>query len=273
MNKKNLEIAGAATLILAFFGLLFWYVSTHPAPKPYVPDTTVIGAHPETKTPVTSGTKTITEHATYYDIRAAYPSATPLAASVGTEANAKAIASMKGFEENMIDAFKENGDFANLSHDEVQMRGLDQKRAAFDITYSTKTGKETVSYIFTMQADTLGAHPTTYFRTFTFNTQTGESLTLGDLFVPTSNYLAILSAEARNKLPATIASMAGSSSDTAAIQSGTTPDADNFQNWFIEGDSLVLIFPPYQVAAYSLGAVTLHLPLSAFKTNLKAEYR
>jgi len=54
---------------------------------------------------------------------------------------------------------------------------------------------------------------------------------------------------------------------------GTTPDADNFQNWYVEGTTLVLLFPPYQVGPYSLGVVSVPIPLSELGTNLNPDFK
>ncbi len=54
------------------------------------------------------------------------------------------------------------------------------------------------------------------------------------------------------------------------LNSGTTAKVENFQDWYIDGTSLVIIFPPYQVAAYAAGEQTVTIPfsqLTALKVN------
>lgn len=272
MNIKT-EIIGAIALGVIILGLVLWYMSEHPAPY--------IVNHTGTSTPqnvggTNNGQLNLNESAAYYDITAVYPASTPLKKSAGATADAKAVEIMKQFEINTILAFKEQGNFDHLSHDDIQMMGLDQRKESVEIKYEVKSGPRTVSYVYTIYQDTLGAHPNTYFRTFTFDSRTGEGLDIPDFFVAGTNYLSILSTAARKALPASIAAREGVSVkdlDADYMNRGTTPDADNFQNWYIEGSSLVLVFPPYQVAPYSAGVQMVSIPFSQFGTSLNAKYR
>lgn len=262
MNSKP-AIFGAIILGILILGLVLWYVTEHPAP--YINHPTA------TSTPAgTVGTASapghLTEHAAYYDIDTAYPTATPLKGTAGATADAKAIAIMKGFDQNSIDAFKEDGNFANLTQEDIHMQGLDQGRSySLQITYKVYESAHTVSYVYVLYEDTLGAHPNSYYRTFTFDKKTGAGLELGDLFVPNTDFVTTLSTISRKLLPSIEAKEQGSSLEEVATQmitDGTTPDADNFLNWYVDGTNLVLVFPPYQVSAYALGTQIVTIPLS-----------
>ena len=61
--------------------------------------------------------------------------------------------------------------------------------------------------------------------------------------------------------------------DVDYIRQGVTPEALNFQSYAIEGDALVLIFPPYQVAPYAAGTQEVSIPLSQLKEILKPAYQ
>jgi hypothetical protein len=61
--------------------------------------------------------------------------------------------------------------------------------------------------------------------------------------------------------------------DTSYIETGTTPDPNNFQIFYFEGDYLVIVFPPYQVGPWVLGTQTIRIPRSELSAELKAEYR
>lgn len=216
----------------------------------------------------------IEEHATYYDIDFAYPSATPLL-SVSADANAKAVASMKASLQDTADQFKKDGNFSNLTHDDIQMMGLDQRKEALGAEYKAYAGSRTVSYVFEIYEDTLGAHPNAYYRTFTFDTKTGAPLALADLFAPGANYLGLLSDIASQQLPAIVADreqVSVSDVDTDYLHSGISPEPESFQDWYIQGGKLVIVFPPYQVGPYALGTIELPIPLSQL-SSLKAEYR
>ena len=205
------------------------------------------------------------EHAQYYDIAANYATSTSLA----EPANTNAVALMENFVGGTIAQFKTDGNFANLTPEDIKMMGFDQgRKETLQIVYLIASSPHTVSYIFTIYEDTLGAHGNTFFHTFTFDTSTGISLALADVFLPGADYLDALSSLARAKLPAII----GPGADTDFITNGTVPDEKNFANFFFDGQDFVILFPPYQVGPYTAGPQTLRIPLSELSTILKPNY-
>ena len=266
-------IIGGLVVAVVILGGVIWYMATHPAPAVPAPTDTATSTTPGTTTTPT----TLNESAAYYEIKAAYPLSTNLRASASASADAKAVEVMKQFEVNTIDGFKEQGNFDHLTAEDITMLGFDKgRKESLDITYQGKTGAHTVSYLYTIVEDTLGAHPNTFFRAFTFDAKSGEGLDIGDIFAPGVNYLSILSMQSRKLLPATIAAREGikaSGVDTAYIARGTTPDADNFQTWYLEGSNMVIVFPPYQVAPYAAGAQTVTIPLAQIATSVAAGYK
>ena len=210
------------------------------------------------------------ERAPYYDIAVNYASSTPLLGKVGASADAAAVALMKRFVSDTVAQFKTDGNFADLTAADIKTTGLSQSRKeTLEIKYLIASSPRTVSYIFTTYEDTLGAHGNTFFRTFTFDTSTGALLSLADLFAPGSDYLSRLSSISRAELPAII----GDSAATSFIASGTTPSDKNFENFFLDNASLVILFPPYQVAPYSAGPQTLRIKAADLANFLKPEYR
>ncbi len=255
-----------AVIILIVAGLGLWYVLTRPAPA-----ITPIGESPDA--PNALGKAHITDKGPYYDIDAAYPTGTPLAESASAEADAKAVASMKAFETEAIAQFKEDTGVTSLTAEDIQVQGLSKDRYyALGIDYKTYSSLVTLSFVYLIYADTLGAHPNAYYRTFTYDANTGAELSIDDLFA-SSDYLAVLSNEARTRLPALLEARLGSSPDPDMLAAGTTPDAANFQTFYLEGPDLVLIFPPYQIAAYAAGTTELRIPRSALGNALKPEFR
>ncbi len=178
---------------------------------------------------------------------------------------------MKAAMQEVATQFKTDGNFANLTHDDIQMMGLDQNKMALSSEYKTYTGARTVSYVFVVYEDTHGAHPNAFYQSFTFDTKTGDELSLGNLF-SSPNYLSLLSSRARSDLPAIIKKMSGSEGDLTYMQSGTEPTVANFQTFAIDGTSLKLIFSPYQVGPWALGTVIDPIPLSALSSSLKSQY-
>ena len=214
-----------------------------------------------------------TEHAPYYDIAANYASSTPLTGV----ANTAAVALMQKFVSDTITQFKTDGNFANITPADIKTMGFDTgRKESLQITYLIGSSGRTVSYIFTVYEDTLGAHGNTFFHTFTFDTnpstpsgQAGVPLALADLFTPGAPYLDELSGIARAKLPGVI----GQDADVTFINDGTTPDTKNFQTFFFDNAYLVFLFAPYQVAPYSAGPQTLRIPIASLTSVLKPEYR
>lgn len=265
-SVRTLELAGAALIFLILLGMSIWYMATHQAPRP-----SALPGIAATSTPaqVALPPQSIEEHATYYDIETSYPAQTSLKATAGTKTDAAAVASMKSFIESTIADFKREGNFANLSHDDIQMMGLDQRKESLVIEFKEQSGAGTISYLYSIYLDTLGAHPNAFYRTFVFDAKTGSELTLGNLFLPKTAYLARLSALSREKLMASLGEMA----DADYIKDGTKPETDSFQSFSIDGANLVLTFPPYQVAPYAAGTQTVSIPFADLADILKPAYR
>lgn len=261
---RRAEVLGAAGLIFLVLGLTLWYMATHEAPAPYGTPVELAATTAQPLPP-----QVFEEHGQYYDIETTYPGETVLKESAGEEADRKALRAMESFVDETIADFKKQGNFDNLTPEDIQLMGLSEDRKeALTINYEERSGNATVTYVFTLFLDTLGAHPNTFYRTFTFDRVTGGELKIQDLFLPKSDYLKRLSAIAEFELSKSLKDV----TDIDYIRQGVTADALNFQSFAIEGPDLILIFPPYQVAPYAAGTQTVTVPLSQFKDILKPEY-
>lgn len=184
---------------------------------------------------------------------------------------------MRGFLAEEIIAFKENSGLNSLTPQDIALFGLGgERKYAYGAEYRTFTGDHTVSYVFDIYVDTLGAHPNGYHKTFTFDLETGAELSVWSLFLPETNYLEILSQIARSELPESIATKSGipvSDVNIDYINDGTTPMQANFDDFYFDGDDLVVIFQPYQVGPWVIGTQELRIPKSALVNILKSEYR
>lgn len=213
---------------------------------------------------------TVSDHGQFYDIDATYPAKTPL-----TENDAAAVALMRTFIETSATEFKTQGNFAHMTPEEVSWYA-DGRKQALDITYKAYASAHTISYVFQIYADTLGAHPNTYYRTFTFDMTTGAPLELSALFTDGAPYLETLSTIARKELPPVLAERSNISVnevDMEYLESGTLPVATNFQFFYLDGTTLVIIFPPYQIGPYVLGTQELRVPTGSIATILKPAYK
>jgi hypothetical protein len=267
MDTKRIGGVVGALLVLA---ILVWGLSlvAHPMSP------AAIG-----KSPILGGTATstteyeYTEDVPYYTIDVLYPRKTPLSSPAADLAARTTI-------ENAIAAgiaqFKQDGNFANLTPEDIQMQGLGPDRKyALAYTYKEYEGGNTVSEAFTIYEDTLGAHPNTFYRMFVFDKQ-GNVLTLEDLFIPGSQYLERLSSEAYTQVVAQLAQKTGAQPTPDMLntaRTGTEPSSDAFQFFYIDSDTLHLLFPPYQVAAYAAGSFDVAIPLSQLSDILNPDYQ
>lgn len=260
--QKSLPLI-AAVIILIAVGVGLWYLfskSTPPIPLP--------GGQTATTTPERVHNE---ESGAFYQIDTYYPSKTPLA---GT-GDASAVAVMKIFVEKEAANFKEiaETDGGSLA---AEFPEFADRKYTLEADYDMYEDARTVTYAYHMYADTLGAHPNAYYRTFTFDKKSGDALHLEDLFIAGTEYLSALSTESRKILVAHIAEASGVSEDQIdreMLDAGTTPFGDNFQNFYFENDVLVIIFPPYQVGPWALGTQEARIPKATLKSILKVEYR
>jgi hypothetical protein len=262
-SARRAEVLGAGALILALLAFTLWYMATHRAPDPFLSD--AASSTPEALPP-----GAYEEHGTYYDISATYPAETPLKATAGAEADARAVSAMERFVDGTVRDFKNQGNFDTLTDSEAAFMGLSEERKeSLSRAYEEMQGTATASYVYLIALDTLGAHPNAFYRTFTFDLATGAELSVDDLFLPRTDYLKRLSAFAEFELGKAL----GEFADADYIKQGTTPESVNFQAFAIDGDALVLIFPPYQVAPYAAGTQRVSIPLAQLAEVLKPEYR
>lgn len=118
------------------------------------------------------------------------------------------------------------------------------------------------------------AHPFHQHRVLNFDVGQNKVLKLSDLFQPHTNYLGAIAAYSIKKLneplkinkdnmPKEIIQMR-----EGMIKEGAAPRPDNYKNWNIQSDSLLITFDEYQVAPYSDGALEVEIPFSALKSVL-----
>ncbi|MCI0597576.1 RsiV family protein [Candidatus Parcubacteria bacterium] len=243
-------------LILVGAGLILWLTLQ---PKEEVPQ-----AAPS----ATGSRKCVADTGPYHSIETCYPSETSLKRSAGEMADREAVLTLRGFTEHEAELFKKDY-VETLADEDIEVIGLGGERIyTLEVDYEMYESSASVSYVYHGYVDTLGAHPNVYFRTFTFDMQTGQELLLGDLCVGT-DYLSVLSKSSRELLRAAL----GENASEETLLAGTTPDAQNFQNFYLENGDLVIVFAPYQVGPWSIGTQEVHIPRIDSEAMLKAEYR
>lgn len=208
----------------------------------------------------------VDEHAAYYDVAATYPTETPLSERAGRAA----VDTMRSFINSTIAQFKIDGNFSNLTEEDIVMLGyVDGRKQTLQIGYVSAASPHTVSYVFTIYTDSLGAHGNTDFKTFTFDSQTGALLGLSDLFTSSAPHLERLSRISRERLAESLEVP----TDDLMLVTGTEQTVANFSHFFLDDTSLVLLFPPYAVAPYAAGSQTLAIPRSELAALLRPEYQ
>jgi hypothetical protein len=258
----TLKQIGWALGILVVLALVFGWLASFS--KPMAP------AHEEATSPILHGTATTTGDFEYaeagdgYKIDIIYPSKTGLAA----DADLRARTAMEQGLAGIVQDFKSNA-ATSLTPDELTRLQSMGTYYALSMEYKPYHGSTTVSYEFDVYEDTGGAHPNGYFKTFVFD-QSGNELKLADLFVPGSDYLQKIAAAATAQVTKQLqAGLEQQDVSGAIFKEGLAPTDDNFQNFVIDNNDLVVLIPPYQVAAYVAGSFEIRIPLSQLVNELK----
>jgi hypothetical protein len=97
------------------------------------------------------------------------------------------------------------------------------------------------------------AHPGLYSLTLNYDLASGRELALGDLFLPASHYLEAISKYC-------IAELSKQPFFDEAFATGADPTPENYRNWNITPDGLLITFDEYQVAPYAAGPQTVIVP-------------
>jgi hypothetical protein len=102
------------------------------------------------------------------------------------------------------------------------------------------------------------AHPYGLSRAVNFDLNQGRDLGLAELFRPGSDYLGRISSYCMTQL---------ASRDIAfdAANEGAAPTLENYRNWNITADGLLVTFDEYQVAAYAAGPQVVLIPYAVLR--------
>jgi hypothetical protein len=241
-------------LVVVVLVAIAWGLSFLHAPQTASQET----QHALSGQPTAQGDYLYSDNAAYYDIEVHYPAHTALTG----EADSKARLLIEQELAADIEQFKSDGNFANLTPEDIQIQGLGgDRKYSYGAEYKEFTSGSTDSFLFVIYEDTLGAHPNGYFKSYVFD-KNGKALAINDLFTPGSNYLARLAQASETQIKAQLNDRLGADASSSVFADGYAPSEQNFQNFIIDGDTLHVYFPPYQVAAYAAGAFDVAIPLS-----------
>lgn len=115
------------------------------------------------------------------------------------------------------------------------------------------------------------AHPNNYSTTLNYDVRNGKKLALADLFNPKAAYLKAISDYCLKDLKEQEKKDKDSMLSDDMMQSGASPQADNFKAWTITTQGLWITFDPYQVAPYAAGPQRVLIPYAALKELIKPD--
>lgn len=129
----------------------------------------------------------------------------------------------------------------------------------YDASFIRSGHNHILSVRFTLQGYLAGmAHPFHRHRVINFNLDAEQNVSLSDLFETDSDYLTMLEAYSRYILGRRLR-------DIDMIKTGTQANAQNFRNFNIKPNGLLITFDESQVAAYVDGAQTVLVPYTVLK--------
>ncbi len=103
------------------------------------------------------------------------------------------------------------------------------------------------------------AHPGTHMRTVTYDLDAGSDVRMEQLFLPGSNYLEKIANYC-------IAQLSSRNIGFEPNSNGAQPLPENYGNWNITADGLLITFDEYQVAAYAAGPQEVSVPYSELQS-------
>jgi len=263
MSTKQIlySLGGLVVLGLIFAGISS--LTTPPAAAPTAGDkSAILGG-----TLGSDGAYHYSDDSQYYRIDADYPARTGLADA----ADLKVRTTIEQELAAQIATFKSDSGLDVLTPQDAEIQGLtNERKYALALEYMPLTSSTTVSFAYQVYADTLGAHPNLYYKTFVFD-QDGNRLALGDVLKDNPNWLEelslLVSQDVTAQLKARLADSLPQGDEGADVTDsifaeGLAAKEENFKNFVVDGDSLVILIPPYQVAAYAVGPFEVRIALS-----------
>lgn len=103
------------------------------------------------------------------------------------------------------------------------------------------------------------AHPNPFTRVLNFDLNTGQPIALGEVFKPSVDYLTTLSNYCKRVL---------NRRGMLMFPEGADPKPENYQNWTMGRNNLVITFDVYQVAPYAAGPQECQVPLAFLRRQL-----
>ncbi len=253
--KQTLSALGILIVLGGAVG--FWASRTTPAP--------VAEQHILMGTKTADGDYQYSEQTDCFAIKANYPAATGLGAAADVKAREMIETRLK----HEIDQFKADNDVSSRDPEQTKALGIcGERKFTLEMTYKKYSGSNSVSYFYTVYADSLGAHPNAYFITFVFD-ENGKVVSIQDVLrtADLTELSLLVSTDVQKQLIARLGDSLpvgaeGPDVTGAMFPEGVAAKEDNFKNFVIDGDTLAIEIPPYQVAAWAAGSFEVRIPLA-----------
>lgn len=131
----------------------------------------------------------------------------------------------------------------------------------FDIFFNTYEGEngKYIAFVFYISMDTGLAHPNSYIWSVVYDIKKKEIINIESLVKKYSNFLVNISEFSYNILSQDAKIKSSGAIDM--LKKGTRPTKENFRNFVIDKDKLIIFFEKYQVAPYVLGEFKVEIPV------------
>lgn len=124
------------------------------------------------------------------------------------------------------------------------------------IYYKEYDSVKYLSYVFFTEIFTGGAHPSHDIWTINYDKDKNKIINIGDLIKEDNNILNKLSMISRKRLVYNKRIV-----DTNMLNSGTIPNKNNFSNFILTDNDIIIYFKEYQIAPYSSSYFELNISL------------
>lgn len=201
----------------------------------------------------TISSRAVKENTENYSINVSYPAIT----LENKEAQDKINQEIESIVNSEVSFFKD-------AHDEMGTTGMDWMVSALNMDYgvSLLTNK-TISILFTKDRYISGAaHPIMGYDVLNYDLKNNKQISLADIFKDYPDYLEKISEYCKQILAVKVG-------EFGLNEDGVSADEENFKKFIIKDNSVVILFEPYQVAAYAAGSQEVEVPFDL--SNLKAE--
>ncbi len=125
-----------------------------------------------------------------------------------------------------------------------------------DVTAESFRSERTRSVVLTLFQNVGGAHPTTWYKAFTYDVDRGAPVTFDTLFAPDAKAMEVIFPIVRDKLESDTG-LAGS------VSPGDGRDPANYQNFAITDDAVIFFFGRGELLPSYAGAMSVSVPRTA----------